>query len=300
MNPPWSQILDSGIGVISAPRSKDSWRHLYSLYDAFVEYVGNHPAKLPLFNETAKKWQSESGLKQFFSGYFSPYFRDTTDTEGKDNKQTIQFCEPYYRYLYQERSELLEIESFRRLADGLMSHMLSCFSAVVPTVSALGEFEQSLYQALVPRSAMPPIALRLIRYSSDKVFATNPHVDKSAITVIADTDDAEDDPLLVFGPTTFVGQLKLSDFVPVQKRSDESLILLGAAPREAGFSKFRPSPHAVLPILTKKVRHSAIFFWLMPYLDLENFDTTIHCVDDVRLARKIIRKRKSPPSKPTK
>jgi hypothetical protein len=131
---------------------------------------------------------------------------------------------------------------------------------------------------------MPPVAIRLLQYFGDSQFYTDPHVDKSAITIIADTDDPADDPCLVFGPLTPRVPL-LSEFAPIQKRGDESLLFLGAAAREAGFNDFRPIPHAVRPAREQRVRHSAIFFWLLPGIDLKAFSTSVPFTDDIGLSR---------------
>jgi hypothetical protein len=280
----WRTILERGAAPIPAPLPSGVWARLYDAFDTFSDFVEEHHEYANVFDTTARAWQSESGLALHFSGYFSPYFRDRVGQTGKDQKKIFQFCEPYFRYLADYHPELLSIASFARLAEGSLAALYAVYSAVFPLICSLGHLNEKLLSALLPRNTMPPISIRLLRYNGDSHFFTNPHVDKSAITIITDTDDPADDPCLVFAPPA-VAQPLLSQFAPIQKGKNESLLFLGAAAREAGFADFRPAPHAVRPSREQRVRHSAIFFWLLPGTDLKLFSTSVPYTDDLGLSR---------------
>jgi hypothetical protein len=280
----WKEVLERGAAPIPAPLPPPVWNRLYGALDAFANFLAAHDEYADVFDRTAKAWQVESGLDLHFSGYFSPYYRNRVGQAGKDQKQIFQFCEPYFRYLANRHPELLALAPFARLAEGSLAALYSVYSAVLPLIDALRNVDKELLAALRPHNALPPIAIRLLQYEGDSQFFTDPHVDKSAITIITDTDDSVDDPCLVFGPLAPATPL-LSQYAPMIKRKDESLLFLGAAAREAGFAAFRPAPHAVRPSREHRIRHSAIFFWLLPGIDLKLFSTSVPFTDDLGLSR---------------
>lgn len=282
----WLHIMQEGFATVPSPLSKTAWNRIYALFDAFVDSVSLDPSAMQAFNDSAKEWQVRSGLSPYFASYFSPYFRDTNHKQGKDQKRIIQMCEPYSRYLDQAKSPLLDNHFYRALLDGLMAALYSTVAAIEPLLGELREDYPDVYNALVPDANLPPVALRLLSYSSDNAFATNPHVDKSAVTVIVDTDDPIEDPKLVYAPPTVIGTCpKLSHFRPVMRAENGAVMFLGAALQQAGYSEFTPLPHAVRPFRSAGLRHSAVFFWLLPHFDMKTFDTTVFVEDDLGLAR---------------
>ena len=281
----WADVLAKGTGQVPQPLPKSAWVELYQQFTAFAEFVSAHPELSDTFDVTAKEWQAESGFRSHFSGYFSPYYRNRAGESSRDNKIIFQFCEPYYRYLSEREPELFALPPFRNLVDGLMAALFSAFATYLPLVNALRDIDPALAHRLLPIARVAPVSIRLLRYYSDKKFFTNPHVDKSAITVILDTDEPIDQPCLVFAPRSDGSAPRLSQFAPVPHREHESLVFFGAAPQQAGHTAFSPAAHAVKPLTTSQVRHVAIFFWLLPGIDLAMFDTTTPFLDDLNLAR---------------
>lgn len=284
-NSTWDEVLALGATRVPAPLPRFLWRDLYTSFAAFAEVASSRPEYADTFDRKAKAWQVESGLRLHFSGYFSPYYRDRMGQAGRDNKKVIQFCEPYYRYLCETEPQLFELAEFRTLVDGMMAALYSSLAAYTPLVYALKDIDPKLAETLLPREMMPPVAIRLIRYQGDNYYFTNPHVDKSAITVILDTDEPEDSPCLVFAPQGRGSAPLLSEFAPVLRREGEALVFLGAAPREAHYPNLLPAGHAVRSLESPRVRNVAIFFWLLPGIDLAKFDTAIPFVNDLGQAR---------------
>jgi hypothetical protein len=285
----WEQLLDSGVAAVPAPLPKGAWQELYSAFDEFVGSLPKDSEERDLYNQYAKEWQALGGLRDTYGGYFSPYFRDTSGVEGRDNKRIIQLCAPYYKYLHDRDAVLLRNDRFRRLLDKMMAALLTSYSSIIGPIAELEAVEPDFVRALHPRGELPPVVIRLLSYGRDDQLSTNPHVDKSAITVILDSDDTDTNPRLVFGDANAHGVQRLSSFTPFLKGPDESIVFFGAAPSQAGYERLRPAPHAVRPFL-EPTRHSAIFFWLLPDFDMHDFDTTIVVDDDLMLARKMRRK----------
>ena len=277
----WNTLSTSGVSTIPPPLPVSAWLRLYNKFDAFVEAVAKLPREHRLaFDEAAASWRTESGLRFHYSGYFSPYYRDRVGETGKDQKQILQSCIPYYSYLSEHHPHLLAMPEFETLLNGLHAALASIYADCLPFVHALREFAPALSDALLSRDTMPPVVLRLLRYEASCQFLTHPHVDKSAITIIAHTDDPPDDPCLVFAPRVSDHPLPLSAFAPAGS-SDQALMFMGAAPQQAGLSRFSAAPHAVRPVREKRVRHSAVFFWLLPGIDLHPFSTHVPFVDDL-------------------
>ena len=280
----WTKVSQNGVAKIPAPLPKHTWRQLYMSLSRFGEWFSEHKEYGDVFDQTAKAWQIDSGLKLYFSGYFSPYYRDRTNQVGRDNKRVIQFCEPYYRYLCDQAPTLLKIPEFRSLVQGMMAALYSSYATFLPTLRELSAIDPQLCKALMPDGTLPPVVLRLIEYQSDAYYFTNPHVDKSAVTIILDTDEPTDQSCLVFAPRENALP-RLSDFSPVQKQDRDALVFFGAAPQVANHGWAIPAPHAVRPLKAPFTRHVAIFFWLLPGVDLSRFDTATTYVNDVGLAR---------------
>ena len=281
----WTDILRTGFARIPQTLPRTAWSHLYEGFDDFTSSLGD-AALIADFNSEAKRWQKASGLQQFFGGYFSPYYRDTTNQAGKDQKRILQICEPFYRFVYENGSPLLENEKYRRVLDGMMAALYSTMAGFEPYINALKEIDPKAYRALVPQTGLPPVALRLLSYSADAALATNPHVDKSAITIIADTDDSLENSKLVYcGSSNSDRMLMLSDFKSFDAEAGECVVFLGAALEEAGHPEFKALPHAVQPVISSTPRHSAVFFWLLPGQDMETFNTTVPFEDNLGLAR---------------
>jgi len=281
----WQEVLSNGVARVPMSLPKFMWCSLYTAFEEFTEFVSSHPEYSTVFNDSAKAWQANSGLRLHYSGYFSPYYRSTAGQRGKDNKKIVQLCEPYYRHLCESQPTLLEIPEFRRLIEGLMAAMYSSFAKYLPFIYAMRDFDPALAEALMPRDTTPPVVIRLLSYYSDDYYFTNPHVDKNAVTVILDTDEPEDSPCLVFAPYEVQTAPSLSTFAPVSKREDEALMFLGASPREAGYGNYIPAIHAVRPLEIPAMRHAAVFFWLLPGIDLEGFSTSVPFIDDLKRAR---------------
>lgn len=282
----WTEILNNGVSKIPAPLPKTVWRRLYELFDAFSNSLAEQPDALKSYNSEAKAWQMESGLAKYYGGYFSPYFRDTSSQKGKDNKRIVQICEPYYRFLTERRSRLLDNELYFELLEAMMSALFSSCAGFLPFISALKGIDSSLFELLSPSEMLPPVSIRLLSYDTDFQMATNPHLDKSAITVIADNDDPDGEARLIVGSPKMDGRSNLSSYRSVPTNAGESIIFLGAALREAGMTKYLPLPHAVLPF-EGKMRHSAIFFWHLPNVEMQNFDTKLEVEDDLKLTRQM-------------
>lgn len=280
----WRSVVEHGAAVIPAPLPSTVWQHLYDALDLFTKHVAISVKYAETFNRAAKEWQERSGLSLQFSGYFSPYFRNRLGQKDKDQKAIFQICEPYYRYLSRTHPELLAVQEFGSLVEGTLAAMQSVYCAVLPHILSLNLEHSEFLSAIRPIDGLPPIALRLLHYESDSHFFTDPHVDKSAVTIILNTDDPLDDPCLTFAPADSTNPL-LSQFVPVPVQRDQSILFLGAAGREAGFSGLRPAVHAVKPAKANRVRHSAIFFWLLPGIDLRTFSTNVSFIDDLGRAR---------------
>jgi hypothetical protein len=287
VNQIWNDVISQGVARVPAPLPKMVWRRLYQSFASFVDCLSSHPELGNTFDQTAKSWQADSGFKLDFSGYFSPYYRNRTGQVGRDNKKVVQFCEPYYRYLCERAPELLAIPQYRSLTEGMMSALYSAFATYLPLVDALAEVDSRLRQALIPRSAAPAVALRLIRYESDAYYFTNPHVDKSALTVVIDSDEPSNESCLVFAPQQKTAP-KLSEFKPAQREEGDALLFFGAAPREANHAWAVPAAHAVRPLQKPMSRNVAIFFWLLPGIDMSGFSTSTNYVNDLGSARPII------------
>ena len=263
-----NDIADHGSALLSSPLPPSAWRSLYATFDEFCQKVADDSRHHTVFDEVASEWRGRVGRE--FSGYFSPYYRDRVAEKGKDNKKIIQSCVPYHEYLWRNRPDLMEVPVFRRMFDGLTAALATSYMTIVPLVRALVKRDDRLKERLFAGGHLPPVAIRLLSYSQDDGrWATQRHVDKSAITVILHTDDPlNDQRLLVYRPNG-------GGMLQERERSEEKArVFYGAALQEAGYDQYRPAVHAVRGLGTQETRHSAIFFWLLRGIDLSEFDTT--------------------------
>lgn len=279
----WTHVRASGAAAIPSPLPADAWSHLYTALDVLADELRGDDALAAEFDAAARAWQGESGLRDHYSGYFTPYYRDRVGQTDKDQKTIFQLCQPYYAYVYRRFPHLVQVPAFRALLQGTQAALSACERDLTALVESLSVVSPELADRLVHDSPVRPTALRLLSYVSDDHFFTNPHVDKSAVTVILHTDDPTDDPcLVVAGPSGRT--LRLSDFYAPERAPDESLVFFGAAAQRVA-PELTATPHGVRPPATPRRRHSAVFFWLLPGVDLAPFKTDIDYCDDLGTAR---------------
>ena len=279
------RLLETGVSTVAAPVPKVAWRGIYNDLDALTDRVHRQPSLTTRITEAASQWHKNSGLSHHYSEYFKPYYRDYVGQKGRDQKVIFQFCIPFYKYLFENFSNILDIDEYRRVAEGSVSILATCQDQLIPFASLLGTVNTEYSSRLLQFNQGLPVAIRLIKYWPDASYLTNPHVDKTAFTVLLDSSDPADDRCIVVSSKQSMDDVSLSDFYTPASNADESVVMFGAAGVDSGYSDFWPAPHGVKPPTRPRFRYSAVFFWLLPDSDLSGYSTSIKYDDDLGLSR---------------
>lgn len=284
-------LNDRGYLLVSHPIPRAAAIRLYREFDNFITYARATPDVVQVLDAAANAWKARDDNGLYYSGYFTPYYRDSTKHVARDQKQVLQLCEEYVDQLSREhpvfgREEVKSL--FGTLRD--ISRAASCvFDGVIST---LGQEPVDLTEQMIASVRRPPLVIRVIRYEPDADhLGTNPHVDKTAFSALIDSSDDPGEPSIAFAKPGLANYC-LDDFLPPEPAADEktAIVFPGAALREAHIGNVLPTPHLVNAIRGVNRRYSLLLFRLLPGIDMSPFDTAVPISGGHRLARRYVPK----------
>lgn len=290
-------------GLVAEPADVDDLAaDAYDTFEKLIAFTASEPAWADIYNSRGGAWKAAQGSGLENSGYFAPYYRDRNGHAGADQKVVYQTCPEFMRqcetvcpasYPPLLKPLDLALEKVLHKAEGLMRPIVNSVTAVEPDLRA----------HLLTCEGQARLSVRIIKYSPDSMAATNPHVDKSALTCIIHTSDAPDAQNLVFA-SPWLGTPKISSFTPAhpkelgenQSCGRLAVVFPGEAFAKAGFGLLHATPHAVLPFGSDRARYSLVAFWLLQGVDLSSFNTAVPVQDDASVLRQYGSKTSGGPS----
>lgn len=265
-------------GYIETPNilpTHEFFCQLYSAFDDFIALLLKNSELEILINNIAEDWRKLADHESFYAGA-PPKFQDRTRRDDKAEKIYLQFCLEYFLFFSRYKSIYQQYPEVKKLYDLLLRAHYAALQVFRPFVELLSVTNPGLEKVLLPKTCVPPVMLKLVRYEPSGNLGTAPHHDKSALTLLMNSDDQGNEKFAVGRCED--GWLKLSDLKPPlrQKPNERGAILFpGMCLREAGFERLQPSPHCVLPVLGRKRRHSLIAFLLVPHLKTDALVTNV-------------------------
>lgn len=268
--------------VASLP-CRQLFKPLYDAFDRLYEAITDDPTMIRKWDDAIKDWQGERNNLAFYDRV-PPGFKDREGQEGKRDKAYVQYCLDFAVSKAYRDSGLSHIGEVSKLFGHLEELHFVCVDLFSRAISSVCDSNENAKNRLCYRDRLSPVVFKLIRYNPDaKRFGTDPHYDKSALSLILNSDDQEVSYRV--GPykhTTFryselIGPIKYpaSDLDP-----NDAVLVSGLCLREIGLDGFNPSPHSVLPITRPTCRHSIVAFYLAPFVNLDFLDTQARYVND--------------------
>jgi hypothetical protein len=261
--------------------SQDFFDLIYATFDEFIELVESKPEFRQQLEQLFEDWQQYSDNGRRYS-HIPQKFVDRTQRADKANKVYYQcfldfvlYTEAKANFLYQQFPVLKRFHTHFKTVHFLTAQL---FNNLLETLEqehvGISEYFQETQHPM-------PILIKILRYNQDADFATRPHCDKSALTLILNNTDVNNENLII-APQ---GTTHISKFRKISGKGNNSLAasssalaLAGLCLRAIGYD-IPPAPHAVLPAKSCH-RHSMIAFLLVPYLPLDSLQTNVLFVDD--------------------
>ena len=174
-------------GSVSCPMLPEvTARRAHNALDSVVAFADHSPAWARNFNLLGADWKQRQRPGLGNSGYFAPYYRDRNGQAHADQKVIYQTCHNFIR----ERQPDQYPNPADSLDTALRDVMGFCEPYMFNIVRLILTLEPELASHFFDQDGRPLLAARALRYSPDGLAATNPHVDKSALSCVIHTTDS--------------------------------------------------------------------------------------------------------------
>ncbi len=255
--------------------SKKDYADVYYYFDRFIDLFDEDIAFADLMNTSEKIFLSDASIK---SRYCSapPSFRDPR------KNSTKRFPKIYFQFI-KEHYDLLvgsgnipnnpDIHNFFRYMQAIDSSSKEIFKSIL---SDLEKEMPGITALAYGKHNDLTVVTKIVRYeqAEDGTWGTTPHVDKSALTLILNSDDVNDESLWLCEDINNPSLAKLHKPERIFNKSfscSSALLIPGIELLKVGFS-LMPTVHGVRPI-TRPYRHAVISFLLIPDVDMSQVIT---------------------------
>jgi len=183
-----------------------------------------------------------------------------------------QYIKEYYDLLKEKYAEMLNkypnVNSFLSNMDKIDSMAKSMF---VPAIKELSASYPIFKDRLYGKHKELSIISKIVRYQKGKEtqWGTTAHFDKSALTLIWDSNDNNHESLVICPDNQHPS---MNNLIRPDRRyansdtASSTMLIVGAALQKNGIS-LKPTLHGVLP-LKQEYRHAVISFALIPDIDI--------------------------------
>lgn len=266
-------------GYYLRPRAVPSAADFARLYAVFDRVFGDQGdvSVLEDIQSRAEMWCSEDGNRSAFSQ--APVgFRDRRLRPDKSHKAYFQYCREFGYFMRGFRGGSYELSTdFRLLVDALdelVNHAEREFEHV--TTALCDAFPEHMPRRDELRASS--VLVKLLAYYPEANWATSPHYDKSALTMVLNASDIAEDRFRIgpFRHSSDADRLTAPDrAVNDDSEAGTAVVFPGMLWPLMGCDFLMPSPHAVMPLERATVRYSAIAFQLPSGLATDDLRTTI-------------------------
>lgn len=278
-----SSLAGKGYHVFASSLPSHNWfRGLYSAFDRLVELIENDPTLDAEWDQAVRAWHATDDTAMFYCK-IPPSFKDRAGRVGKRNKCYLQYCQDFALSEPFVTSRLGSIPEVCNVFQRLEELHFTCVDLFHRSFRSIFAGRNDMDKVNYP-GRFSPIMFKLLRYNSDpRRFGTGPHYDKSALSLLLHSDDAEVTYRLgPFSNNAFrYSELHAPISYPSSSNSKNHAVLVcGSCLQAVGLSSFQPTPHSVLPIKKAEKRHSIVAFHIVPYLDTTNLVTKASYIND--------------------
>ena len=249
---------------------KRDYNRLYEKFDSFIDLMDHNEAEFSQIQKFEKDFLSIQAYKKRYCSAPPSYRNPRTHTQKRFNKIYFQFINEHYELskevithpsISNFFSEMLNIDAMAKV---VFAEILDLMEKDHPGITDLAYGQ---YKDLT-------VISKIVRYDKSNGWGTTPHCDKSALTLIWDSDDDNDESLVICqdmsNPKIKNLTLPHRDFSH-QLDATSTLLISGSIWEKIGVT-LKPTVHAVAPI-KKQRRHAVISFLLIPDIDMSTIPT---------------------------
>lgn len=250
------------------------YEELYDSFDHFIELMRKNKEFSTQMYELEKEFLSiEEYKKQYCSA--PPSYRDQQEHQHKRFKKAyFQFIQEHYDLIQKKYPALLALNPWAKVFLAKL-HQLNEMSKEIfeKVIESLDKSMPGIQTTLYGQYKELTVISRIICYEKDNdTWGTVPHRDKSALTLIWNSDDDNDDSLILCEDiqNPKIEHLKrLNRTYDCKSNQITSTILVAGAVLDKLGIDLKAAVHGVMPI-KNNCRHAIVTFLLIPDIDMTN------------------------------
>lgn len=251
---------------------RKDYQHLYHSFDRLIDLMSEDPAFFHAMRASEQEFLSSEELKLRYCGTPPSYRDPKKDIQKKHNKIYFQFIKEHYDLL--KEGHPLEFEQCSEFFEEMMridQLAKNFFSAVLEN---LAHDCPNIKEAMFGKHEDLTVVSKIVRYRKTDHWGTTPHFDKSGLSLIWDSSDANYDSLVLCIDLQQPSIDKLEK--PARKFTYDqglnSVILIpGSCLSKMGID-ILPTLHGVQP-LKQEYRYAVISFALIPNIETKDIAT---------------------------
>ncbi len=251
---------------------KKNYKEIYDNFDCFIEYIEKNPSFAKDIDTLEHEYLSHKDIKKRYCSA-PPSFRDPKKNfQKRFDKVYFQFIREHYDLAMKNHSDIFrekpEVVAFLNGMKKLDEHAKERFNTIIESIDK----EKPGFKALVyGKHNDLTVISKIVRYNQTESWGTTPHRDKSALTLIWDSTDKNDESLIlcpdIHNPATKDLVLPKRQF---SQRDDctSTILIPGLSLQKVVF----PLPATVhgVQAFTTPYRHAVISFLLVPDIDMSS------------------------------
>ncbi|MCL5875227.1 MAG: hypothetical protein M1114_02030 [Candidatus Dependentiae bacterium] len=254
---------------------KNDYEALYRNFGLFIDRMDSDPDFAERISKSEQAFLADSELRNRYCAA-PPSYRDPRRNSSKrHDKVYFQFISEYYDFVKDKYSDLLvsscEFEQFmegmKRLDEVSKKLFGQALNQLENDIPDIREKIYGDYDKLT-------VISKIVRYEKSEKWGTTPHFDKSTLTLIWDSNDDDNDCLLICKDSnnySMQSLIKPERMYAHQEESTSALLITGLALPAIGMD-INPTLHGVAPIKSD-YRYAVISFLLAPHVDMSQMKT---------------------------
>ncbi len=269
-----NKFEDRGYAVFNGVLPSMRWfEGVYEDFDRFIDSVESEPEKGLQLRRYAQEWLKEDDHDYYYCNVPCSY-RNRLVNDRKRDKVYLQWCYDFSRSALFRGSAIGQESNTIRLCEKLEELEYICSPIFRDCIDDLGRTFPAFAARFDTNRALPVI-FKLVRYSLSPLrFATDPHYDKSALSLILNSDDAHVNWKIGKGHSCRLSDMAAPFDYPEDRDQPTDTILFPGLCLRAMDVAVDPAPHCVMPVTDRPYRHSIIAFLLIPGLgNMDALDT---------------------------
>lgn len=270
------QFARSGFVELGNIKTKQiDYNRLYENFDRFIDAMNSDPLFSQKMFDMESAFLAETGRKSRYCSAPPSYRDPRKNTTKRFSKIYFQFIKEFYDIcsIYNalpQNPQALEFLKQMRTIDHISKQMF------LQVLEGLEKDYPGITKRVHGKHSELTVITKIVRYEETEsgLWGTTPHVDKSALSLILNSDDANDESLWLCEDVDKPMMYKLHKPLRYFSQSADhtSVILIPGAACLKMDIPLKPTVHGVAPI-TKPFRHALISFLLIPDVDMSDIVT---------------------------